>query len=77
MALRRYKNLHRDSGVTAYEIGEDSIKVEFEDQSLYLYTHDATGVANVEKMKQLALSGQGLSTFISQRVKNRYASRLR
>lgn len=77
MALHRYKNLGSNSGVIAYEIGEDNIKVEFEDHSLYLYTHDVTGAGNVEHMKELALSGKGLSTFISQKVKNRYASRLR
>ena len=31
--------------------------------------------ALVERMKELALSGRGLSTFISRHVKNRYESR--
>lgn len=77
MALRRYKNRHHDSGVTAYEIGDDYIKVEFADGPLYLYTHDVPGPREVEQMKKLAMEGKGLSTFISRNVKDKYASRLR
>lgn len=77
MALHRYKNRHHDSGVTAYEIGDDYIKVEFAEGPLYLYTHDMPGAAQVEQMKKLALRGEGLSTYISRHVRDAYASRLR
>ena len=77
MALRRYKKRHHDSGVTAYEIGDDYIKVEFADGPLYLYTHEVPGTREVEQMKKLAMEGKGLSTFISRNVKDKYASRLR
>jgi hypothetical protein len=77
MSLQRYKNRHHDSGVTAYEIGDDYIKVEFADGPLYLYTHDVPGTRKVEQMKKLACAGQGLSTFISRHVRNEYAARLR
>jgi hypothetical protein len=77
MALQRYENRHRDSGVTAYEIGDDYIKVEFADGPLYLYTHDVPGPRKVERMKRLARQGRGLSTYISRNVRDRYASRLR
>lgn len=77
MALQRYRNRHRDSGVTAFEIGEDYIKVEFAEGALYLYTHAKPGPDRVEQMKNLALAGQGLSTYISRNVREEYASRLR
>jgi hypothetical protein len=77
MALHRYRNRGRNSGVTAYEIGDDYIKVEFADGPLYLYTHDIPGERKVEQMKKLALQGKGLSTFISRSVRDQYASRLR
>lgn len=77
MALRRYHNRGRNSGVSAYETGEDYIKVEFVDGDLYLYTDDSAGHDAVARMKQLATRGEGLSTFISQHVRDRYAAKLR
>lgn len=77
MALRRYHNRGHNSGVTAYEAGEDYIKVEFVDGGLYLYTDDSAGPDAIVQMKQLASRGEGLSTFISQHVRDRYATKLR
>lgn len=37
--MERYKNLGRDSGVSAYEIGDDSITVQFSTGEVYLYTY--------------------------------------
>ena len=77
MVLQCYKNRHRDSGVSAFEIGDDYIKVEFIDGPLYLYNHEVPGPRKVAAMKKLALDGEGLSTYISRHVRNQYASRLR
>ncbi|HJP18734.1 MAG TPA: hypothetical protein QF468_08790 [Nitrospinota bacterium] len=75
--MERYKNLNGDSGVSAYEIGDDYIKVEFSDESLYLYNNGSTGSQNIEQMKILALNGSGLNSFINTRVRKNYASKLR
>lgn len=75
--MQRYKNLHGDSGVIAYEIGARDIKVKFRDGAIYLYNYDSAGAENVEKMKALAKQGAGLSTFISTHVRERYAARLK
>lgn len=75
--MRRYENLSGNSGVTAYEIGDSFINVEFHDGSAYSYTNSTTGISNIEIMKRLALQGSGLSTFISRHVKDKYASKLR
>ena len=65
-----YANLGGDSG----EAGSDDIKVRFNDQpQVYVYDHSAPGRAAVGHMKQLALAGRGLSTYISQHVRNNYA----
>jgi hypothetical protein len=77
MVLHRYQNRHRDSGVTAFEIGNDYIKVEFAGGPLYVYNHETPGTRHVERMKRLALQGQGLSTYISRNVREKYAERLR
>jgi hypothetical protein len=67
-----YSNTHGDSGVIAYEIGDDSIRVKFMDGKVYTYTNASAGAASIRKMKTLAKSGRGLSTFISQHVRDGY-----
>ena len=74
--MKRYKNLSGNSGVLAYETGEDYIKVKFRDGDVYLYNYTVTGRDNVERMKELAEEGRGLSTFISRYVRDRYAEKL-
>ena len=76
-SFRRYANRSGNSGVVAYEIGADSIIVEFVDGWKYLYTCESAGVDNVEHMKLLAARGQGLSGFISSDVRNGYAKKFR
>ena len=75
--MQQYKNLGGDSGVLAYEISDDYIKVEFGDNSLYLYTYNSAGNQNIEEMKRLAIIGQGLNSFINKNVREKYESKLR
>jgi hypothetical protein len=68
-----YLDINGDSGVLAYEIGEDSIKVQFKDTSkIYVYSYASAGKENVEHMKKLAQSGDGLNSFINLNVKYKY-----
>ena len=67
----------RKHGVLAYEIKSDAIDVEFTSGWVYHFSYAKPGAPRVERMKQLAESGYGLSTFISKHVKNRYESRRR
>ena len=53
------------SGVTGYEMGEDYITVQFGGANAYTYTYALNGKAIIDKMKKMALSSKGLSTFIS------------
>jgi len=75
-AMQRYKNLSGESGVLAYEIGDRSITVRFTGGDRYLYTDQSTGADNIAEMQRLATLGSGLSTFISQVVKDRYDHKL-
>lgn len=69
----RYKNLSGDSGVEAYEIGPDYIIVKFSGASrTYSYSYGRAGSGHVEQMKILAITGRGLSTYISRHVKHLY-----
>ena len=75
--MERYKNISGDSGVYCYEIGDDSITVQFNDGSVYLYDYQSAGSGNIERMKSLAIFGQGLNSFIMRVVKKKYASKLK
>lgn len=75
--MERYKNFRGDSGVSAYEIGAESITVKFSTGKVYLYTYKSAGSSNIEKMKSLAVAEQGLNSFIMRNVKNSYESILR
>ena len=75
--MERYGNLSGDSGVSAYEIGSDFIRVEFSSGRIYLYTYISTGSDDIESMKKLATDGRGLNTFINTTVRKRYARRER
>jgi hypothetical protein len=70
--MRRYKNLGGESGVVAYDIDAGQIIVQFKNGDRYLYTEDSAGAANIAQMQALAQAGQGLSSFISQHVHDRY-----
>ena len=72
-----YKNIGGDSGVAAYESGPEHIRVQFSTGAVYLYTYQSAGSSNIEQMKRLAESGQGLNSFIGTVVKKQYAMRER
>ena len=52
--MERYRDIDGDSGVLAYETGPDFIRVQFKDNSVYLYTYTSAGSHNIERMKLLA-----------------------
>jgi len=72
-----YRNSGGDSGIVSYEIGSDSITVQFSDGSVYLYTSQSASSEDIAEMKLLASSGEGLNSFINRRVKFNYAQKLR
>lgn len=67
--MQPYKNLSGDSGVLAYEIGNDYVIVQFKNgkHSFYKYTYVRTGMVVVEEMKRLAIIGKGLNSLIGRR----------
>lgn len=72
-----YAQLAGDTGIVAYATGPDSIAIEFRDGARYLYTADSSGGDNVQRMKQLAARGIGLTTFVNQHVRQAYERKLR
>ena len=72
-----YRGNPKKHGVLAYEIQAEAIDIEFTSGWIYRFSYEKPGALRVERMKELAESGQGLSTFISKHVKNRFESRRR
>jgi len=74
--MKAYKKQGGPSGISAYAIGDDNIKIRFVDGSIYLYNFKSTGKQNVERMKKLAEAGKGLATFINKHVRKKFAAHL-
>lgn len=71
--MQRYRNLNGDSGVSAFEIGNNYIQVQFSGKARkYTYSYSKAGEYHVEQMKMLALRGRGLNSYINKYVKNLY-----
>jgi len=70
--MERYANRSGGSGISAYEIGSNYIKVRFSSGSIYQYSYRKAGQSHVENMKRLASSGSGLNSYINSYVKFKY-----
>ncbi|MEZ0471081.1 hypothetical protein [Luteimonas salinilitoris] len=71
--MKRYADLHGDSGVVAYALPPRAIAVEFRSGAVYVYTADSAGPGRLARMRKLAAAGRGLSTYISRHAHDRYA----
>lgn len=63
--MQRYRNFSGTSGVKAFEIGPDFIRIQYARGRTYTYTYELAGHENVEEMKRLALKGSHLNAFIN------------
>lgn len=75
--MKRYADLNGNSAVAAYELGEDSIKLRFNDGRVYLYDADSSGAEHVTAMRRLAEAGRGLATYLNKYVRDNYARKIR
>jgi hypothetical protein len=66
----------RPSGVLAWESGPGYLKVRFRSGDTYLYTRRKPGATRLARMQHLARAGRGLSTYISQHVREDYDRKL-
>lgn len=66
----------RETGVRAFALLPDAIALQFSDGNVYLYTGEKPGAAHVRAMRERAVAGRGLSTYVSQHVQHRYAGKL-
>ena len=75
--MPKYSNRGGDSGIDSYDTSPESITVHFSDGATYRYTYASAGSGAIERMKQLAESGQGLNSYINKYVKKSYESKLK
>ncbi|WP_084022286.1 hypothetical protein [Chlorobaculum limnaeum] len=59
-----YKNIHRLSSILAYELGDESIRIEFVSGAVREYTYANVGRDHVEAMKKCATKGKGLGSYV-------------
>jgi hypothetical protein len=64
--MKKYADLSGDSGIVAYDYGDDWIRIQFKRGGTYEYRSADIGAAHVANLKRLADSGDGLNTYISQ-----------
>lgn len=70
-SMERYSDRGGGSGVSTYEIGSHYVKVVFKgDSKVYKYSYGTAGQKHVENMKNLAVGGSGLNSYIMKNVKN-------
>lgn len=72
-----YKNLGGGSAIESYEIAETSIHVRFKSgrERNYLYDSVKPGMATINIMKELAIQGHGLNSYISTTVKSNFSQK--
>ena len=75
--MERYINFGGDADIIAFDVDADSIRVEFSNGDICLYTGKSVGIENIREMISLAIEGGSLSQFILNHVKSRCDMRIR
>ena len=71
--MTKYLNKSGKSSVLGYSFTKNSISILFEDlKFVYTYNEMKPGVAKVQRMIQLAISGKGLNSYINTKVYGNY-----
>lgn len=74
--MEKYHNYGNNSNIRYYECGSNYIKILFQKKGMYdlydcyLYTNDSATKDIIDRMKQIASEGKGLSRFISKITNN-------
>jgi hypothetical protein len=75
--MKAYRDINGDSGVSAYEYGDDWIDVQFKYGGTYRYLASGIGSVHLSAMKRLADAGDGLNAYINTHpeIKKGYSSK--
>lgn len=75
--MKIYYNLSGNSGITAYQFEDKHINIVFTDGTIYRYSYLKPGKIHIEKMKELALLGKGLATYINKYIRDNYEKKIK
>lgn len=75
VSLMPYLNLSGKSGVAGFALLRDSVVVQFGNGDIVLYGPQHPGAEHVEHMKELAIAGHGLSSYIRRVVRDDYEAK--
>lgn len=70
--MKLCKDVSKNSGILAYEISNDFIKIKFKDGEVYTYNYKKPGKPAIKEMKKKAVQGEGLATYINKFVRDDY-----
>ncbi|MBO9635768.1 MAG: hypothetical protein J7578_21870 [Chitinophagaceae bacterium] len=70
--MEHYLNKSGKSPITKFLIEDEKVTVWYNDDTSYSYSYARAGQPIVDKIRELALEGEGLATFISQSAKFLY-----
>lgn len=71
--MENNRNYGGNSNVESFEISSDHIDIKFNRTAkIYRYSYQVAGRAYVESMKELAVEGTGLNSYINSNVKFKY-----
>ncbi|MBZ0095836.1 MAG: hypothetical protein K8H75_10785 [Sulfuricella sp.] len=75
--MKAYRDINGDSGISAYDCGDDWINVQFKGGNTYEYQASKIGQMHITAMKALADAGDGLNSYIMRNptVKNGWSSK--
>lgn len=74
--MEKYRDISGNSGISAYEFGDEFITVRFTKGGMYLYNYSITGSNHVKKMIKLAKMGNGLNRYINLNTRYAYARKI-
>ncbi len=63
--MKSYRDINGDSGISAYEYGDDWISVQFKHGGIYTYRSSRISSLHIATMKRLADAGDGLNAYIN------------
>ncbi|WP_413519714.1 hypothetical protein [Psychrobacter glacincola] len=74
--MEKYRDIGGNSGISAYEVGDDFIIVRFKKGGMYLYNYSITGSSHVNKMVELARIGNGLNGYMNLNIEHASARKI-
>jgi len=72
-----YKNAGGKSDVFRYSVEQDAVNIRFTNQSVFRYTNQSASPEAIAKMKELALAGKGLGTYIKSNLQGKHQRKVR